>query len=148
VPAGPAPLAPARATGGLDLLRPATAVFAVALAVHAADHLRRGMDVVTTHVQWAGNLQLTLAVVTIALVWARHPAAPALAAAVGFASAVGFTAAHLLPDWGAFSDPFTGGEVAPHVTWFSWFAALFEIAADALLGVAGVRALRARPELA
>src|SRR5438105_2763259 len=29
-------------------------VFLVAVAVHGADHVRRGMDVVTTQVMWAG----------------------------------------------------------------------------------------------
>jgi hypothetical protein len=57
---------------------------------------------------------------------------------------VGFTAAHLLPHWSAFSDSFTGSEVAPHVTAFSWFAALFEIGADLAFGWAGLRVLRAR----
>jgi hypothetical protein len=126
-----------------DPLRAAAAVFAVALLVHAVDHLRRGMDVVTDEVRWAGNIQLALAVLTLALVFTEHRAAPVMAIVVGFGSAIGFTAAHLLPEWSAFSDSFTDAQVAPHVTWFSWLAALFEIFADVLLGAAGVHALRA-----
>jgi hypothetical protein len=93
---------------------------------------------------WAGNLQLLAAVVTLILVFRGHRWAPAAAVAVGFTSAIGFTAAHLLPHWSTFSDSFTGSEVAPDVTLFSWFAALFEIGADLAFGWAGLRVLRAR----
>jgi hypothetical protein len=127
-----------------DLLRVAAAVFAVALVVHGADHLRRGMDVLTGQVLWAGNLQIVMSVVTLVLVFRGHRWAPGFAVAVGFASAIGFSAAHLLPHWSAFSDAFTGAHHAPGVTVLSWFAAGFEIGAGLFLGVAGVRALRAR----
>ena len=125
-------------------LRYTGAVFLVALLVHASDHLRRGFDVVTDLVFWAGNFQLTMAVVAIVLVFTGNRWAPLLAVAVGFASAIGFTGAHLLPQWSAFSDPFTGAHVAPNVTGFSWFAALFEIAADLAFGFAGLSVLRDR----
>jgi len=134
---------PARTgSGGTDLLRIAAAVFAVALVIHGADHLRRGMDVITPEVLWLGNLQLVLSAVTIVLVFRGHRWAPGFAIAVGFASAIGFTAAHLLPHWSAFSDSFTGGHHAPGVSTYSWFAACTEIAAGLLLGVAGVVAAR------
>jgi hypothetical protein len=126
------------------LLRSTGVVFLVALLVHAADHLRRGFDVLTATVFWAGNFQLAAAVVALVLVFRGHRWAPAAAVMVGFASAVGFTAAHLLPHWSTFSDSFTGAEVAPDVTAFSWFAALFEIGADLAFGWAGLRMLRAR----
>jgi hypothetical protein len=123
-------------------LRIATVVFAVAVGVHGLDHLRRGVEVITTTVFVAGTIQLGLAVITIVLVFRRHPVAPAAAAVVGFTSAVGFIAAHLLPHWSSFSDAFTGDEVAPKVTAMSWGAALFEIGADLALGLAGVLVLR------
>lgn len=123
-------------------LRTATAVFAVALAVHAIDHQRRGLDVLPGAVLVLGNLQSLLAIATIALVALRHRWAPLAAAITGIPSAVGFTVVHLLPHWGALSDSFTGSHHAPGVTGFSWFAALFEIAADAWLGVEGVAAYR------
>jgi hypothetical protein len=126
------------------LLRVTGAVFLVALLVHAADHLRRGFDVLSPTVFWAGNFQLVAAVVTLVLVFRGHRLAPAAAAAVGFASAIGFTVAHVLPHWSTFSDSFTGSEVAPGVTAFSWFAALFEIGADVAFGWAGLRTLRGR----
>jgi hypothetical protein len=126
------------------LLRATAVVFLIALLVHAADHLRRGFDVLTPTVFWAGNLQLTLAVIAVVLVFRGHRWAPAAAIAVGFPSAIGFTAAHLLPQWSTFSDSFTGAHPAPDVTGFSWFAALFEIGADLAFGFAGVHALRTR----
>jgi hypothetical protein len=136
----------ARPTGlaraGSDPLRIAAVVFAIALAVHGADHFRRGMDVLTPEVFWLGNLQIVGSLITLVLVFRRHRWAPAFAVAIGFASAIGFSAAHLLPHWGAFSDSFTGGHHAPGVTAFSWFAAMFEIGAGLALGITGLRALR------
>ncbi|MEY2433617.1 MAG: hypothetical protein QOC92_3342 [Acidimicrobiaceae bacterium] len=123
-------------------LRSAALVFAAAVAVHGADHLRRGVDVVTTTVLAAGGLQFLLGAITVVLILRRHRWAARAAIAVGFASAIGFTAAHLLPHWSAFSDAFTGGHVAPKVTALSWAAALFEIGADIALGWSGVRVLR------
>jgi hypothetical protein len=126
------------------LLRITGVVFLIALLVHAADHLRRGFDVLTPTVFWAGNLQLTLGIVTLVLVFRGHRWGPAAAVAIGFTSAVGFTAAHLLPHWSTFSDSFTGAHPAPGVTGFSWFAALFEIGADLAFGWAGWRVYRSR----
>ena len=113
-----APTAPTPGTVGLarrspDPLRVAATVFAVALLVHGADHLRRGMDVVTPEVFWLGNVQLVLSLVTLVLVFRGHRWAPAFAVGIGFASAIGFSAAHLLPHWSAFSDSFTGAHHAP-----------------------------------
>src|SRR4051794_37534818 len=126
-----------------NVLRVAAVVFALALLVHGADHLRRGMDVVTAEVFWLGTLQLVLSAVTLVLIFRGHRLAPAFAVGVGFASATGFSASHLLPHWSAFSDAFTGAHHAPDVTAFSWLAAIFEIGAGLVLGVAGLRALRA-----
>jgi len=121
-------------------------VFAVALLVHGADHARRGIDELPAAVFWLGNLQTVGAIVTLFLVFTRHRWAPVAAIAIGFASAVGFTVVHLLPDWGALSDAFPGAESHAEVTGFSWFAALFEIGADVAFGAAGVQVLRRRRE--
>ena len=126
------------------ILRWAAAVFAVAVAVHGADHLRRGMDVVPRAVMVAGTIQLVLAAVTVALVFIGNRWAPHAAIAIGFASAAGFTAAHLLPTWGFFSDSFLNAPSSAHVTAFSWITAILEIAADVAFGLAGIAALRAR----
>jgi hypothetical protein len=122
-------------------LRRMAVVFLAAVVVHGADHARRGVDVVTAQVTWAGTIQFLLAVTAVVLVFRGHPWAPTVAAAIGFASAAGFIAAHLLPYWGSFSDPFTGSAVAPEVSTLSWLTALFEIGADIAFGWAGVRAL-------
>ncbi len=111
--------------------------------MHGVDHLRRGVDATTGVVLGAGTTQFIVAALAVVLVFRRHRWAPAMAAAVGMTSAVGFAAAHLLPHGSAFSDPFTGHPVAPHVNAYSWSTALFEIAADVAFGVAGLQVLRA-----
>lgn len=124
----------------------ATAFFVVALLLHGADHLRRGMGVVQPAVMVGGTVQLILAAVTVALVVARNRWAPHAAVAIGFVSAAGFTAAHLLPTWGFFSDSFLGAPPGARVTTFSWVTAIVEIAADLIFGAVGVLVLRARRE--
>jgi hypothetical protein len=122
----------------------ATVGFAAALGLHAADHLRRGMNVVPHAVMVAGTAQIVAAVITVALVLAGNRWAPYAAVAIGFASAVGFTAAHLLPTWGAFSDSFINAAPAARVTWFSWVTAVVEIGADLLFAVIGLAVLTLR----
>ncbi|MEV6557299.1 hypothetical protein AB0M22_16395 [Nocardia sp. NPDC051756] len=125
-------------------LRWAAAVFAVALLTHGADHLRRGMDTVSGTVMALGAVQFVLAVATIGLVFAGHRWAARAAIAIGFVSAAGFILVHIFPDWfGPFSDSFINPPAAAKVNGFSWFAAIFEIIADLLIGVAGLRARRA-----
>ncbi|MDO3645377.1 hypothetical protein [Nocardia mangyaensis] len=126
-------------------LRVATAVFAIALLVHGSDHMRRGMSVTSALVNALGTLQILFALLTVFLVFRRHSAAPRAAMLIGFASAVGFTVVHLFPDWfGPLSDSFINAPPQARVTAFSWFAALFEVAAGLAIGIAGTRALRAR----
>ena len=132
------------ATRDDQALRWTAVAFLVAVLVHGADHLRRGTDVVTTQVLSAGTIQFVLAVIAVGLVFRGHRLAPAAAIAVGFPSAIGFAAAHLLPEWGAFSDSFTGADVAPGVNALSWVTAVLEIGADLAFGAAGVVVLRAR----
>jgi hypothetical protein len=128
------------------LLRYAALVFALALIVHGADHLRRGIDVLTPEVFWAGNLQTVGALVTLVLVFTRSRWAPVAAVVIGFASAFGFTVVHLVPDWGVFSDAFPGAHADADVTALSWAAALFEVGADFAFGLAGLYVLHRRRE--
>ena len=138
------PVRPQTLHGGDRTLR-WTAVFAFAsLVLHAADHVRRGTEVVTRVVTTAGALGLVLAAVAVVLVFRGSRWAPHAAIAVGFPTAVRFSASHLLPRWSAFSDPFVGNNVAPGVTAFSWVTAVIEICALLAFGVAGVLALRSR----
>jgi hypothetical protein len=126
------------------VFRWSAALFAGAVALHTVDHLRRGMDIVPPAVMVAGMVQLIFAVATVGLVFLGNRWAPHAAIAVGFASAVGFTAAHLLPTWGFFSDSFINAPPSARVTWFSWVSAIAEIVADVIFGVVGVLVLRAR----
>ena len=125
-------------------MRWAAVFFAIALTLHTADHLRRGMDVVPPAVMTAGMIQGVAAALTVVLVFRGSRWAPHAAILVGFASAMGFSAAHLLPTWGAFSDSFINAPPAAGVTWFSWVTAILEILADLLFAAAGVAVLVAR----
>lgn len=142
----PHPSAPgseaAEVRAAAERLRGPGIVFAVALALHAADHLRRSFSTLTPEVLWAGNLQTVGAAATLVLIFRRHRWAPLAAIAIGFPSAVGFVAAHLLPHWSAFSDSFIGARPEAHVNAFSWLAAVGEILADLWLGWAGLQVVR------
>jgi hypothetical protein len=92
----------------------------------------------------AGMIQIALAAITILLVFLGSRWAPHVAVVVGFVSAAGFTAAHLLPTWGFFSDSFINAPLAARVTWFSWATAVFEIIADIVFGLVGLAVLRSR----
>ena len=74
-------------------------------AVHIVDHLRRGRAASPSELYWAGNLALVVQVAVITLIFTRHRLAPLAAAAAGFPLALGFFAAHWLPEWSALSDP-------------------------------------------
>jgi hypothetical protein len=126
----------------------ATVAFAIALALHGADHLRRGMDVVPHAVMVAGTVQIVFAVITVVLVFRGSSAAPYFAFWVGAVSAIGFTLAHLLPEWGFFSDSFINAPPEARVTWFSWVSALLEIVADTVLALAAYRLVRTRRVMA
>lgn len=113
--------------------------FAVGTAVHTFDHLRRGQGSVTEELYWLGNVALVVQVVVITLIVTRHRLAPLLAASFGLPLAIGFFAAHWLPEWSAFSDPlYENGAV------FSYVASTLEIGAALAVGAAGLAIVRAR----
>jgi hypothetical protein len=124
--------------------RTAAIVFAIAVALHTIDHLRRGMDVVPPAVMVAGMVQIVLAAATVVLVFRGSQWAPHAAIVVGFVSAAGFTAAHVLPTWGFFSDSYINAPPSARVTWFSWVTAITEILADIAFGLVGIALLRTR----
>lgn len=123
------------------LLRWATALYAVGLVAHTVDHLRRGVDVITPEVLWAGNVSTVAGVALIVLVYAKHRMAPAAAVAFGFSMALGVSAVHLLPHWSAFSDAFPGAHHTG-VTPVSWTVVLVEIVGGLAMGIAGARMMR------
>lgn len=126
------------------VFRWAAVFFAVAVVLHGTDHLRRGMDVIPPAVMVGGVVQIVFAAATVILVFAGSRWAPHAAVVVGFVSAMGFTAAHLLPTWGFFSDSFINAPPAARVTSFSWVTAITEIIADLLFAIVGVALLRRR----
>ncbi|MBW3668762.1 MAG: hypothetical protein KY443_06065 [Actinobacteria bacterium] len=121
------------------VLQSAAAVYFVGFMFHNGDHMRRGIDVVTRHVFWGGIAVGLATAFALALVVMRHPMASRVAVAVGFSTALGVTAAHLLPEWSAFSDSLPDGN--PDA--MSWAAVLAEIGGAFTFGVAGLYAWRA-----
>jgi hypothetical protein len=119
-------------------LRRAGLLFAAGFVVHNADHARRGLDAISDQVVWGGTVVAVLAAVVLTLVATRHPLAPFAAAAGGLAIAVGVSATHLLPEWGALSDPLPGGDVDA----LTWVAVLAEVVGAAVLGLVGLGIVR------
>lgn len=123
------------------LLAYAAALYAVAWAVHTGDHVRRGLDVVSSEVAVAGNIAAVLQLAVVASVFLRWRWAAVAAVAIGIPDAIGIAAVHLLPRWSSFSDAFPGAH-GTNVTAFSWFAAIVEVSAALLFGLAGAHAWR------
>ncbi len=123
------------------LLRYSAVAFIVAVAIHGADHAHRGAGVLTPQVRWGGLIQLVLGALAVGLVMRRHRWAAIAAMVVGFASALLFSSAHLLPTWGAFSDSYLTPAAGAGVSWFSWITAVLEVGGDLLFGWAGLNVL-------
>jgi hypothetical protein len=122
-------------------LRYAALLYALGLVLHTADHFRRGTDVVTNQVLWAGNLSTLLGVATVALVLMGHRLAPWAAALTGLPVALGVASVHLLPEWSAFSDAFPGAH-GTGVTAMSWTVVLIEIVGAFAMGIIGLSIVR------
>jgi hypothetical protein len=120
------------------LLRAVALGYAAGFLVHSVDHVRRGLDLLTPEVFWAGNASGAFAIVAIVLALVGHRLAPLLALAHGFSQALGVAAVHLLPRWSAFSDSLPDGGADA----LSWAAVLIEIAGALAFGAAGAYALR------
>jgi hypothetical protein len=120
------------------LLKLTALLYALGLALHTADHFRRGIDTVTHHVFWAGNLSTAMGVAAVVLILAGHRLAPMAAVAFGFPIAIGVAAVHLLPRWSVFSDSF----VDNRLSWMSWTVVTIEIVGALATGVVGWRITR------
>jgi hypothetical protein len=135
-----------RTRRGDPLLVAATTLYAVGLASHTADHVRRGTAVLSPEVFWLGIVSTIVSVLTIALIAARHPWGQTLAALIGLPVAAGVAVVHLLPHWSVLSDAFPGAR-GTGVTAMSWTVVLLEIAGAAAMGVAALRLeLRRSPQ--
>ena len=115
-------------------------LFALGSAVHLADHLRRGQGSVTDELYLAGNLALIVQVAVITLVLVRHEVAPLAAAVFGPSLAVGFLAAHWLPEWSSISDPVWAIDDLPAL---SYAASALEVVGALAVGLTGLAVLRA-----
>lgn len=82
---------------------------------------------------------MLLAAVAITFILTRHPVSPAVAAAVFPAIAIGVTVSHMLPGWGALSDPLL---VDSNTDAWSIIAASGEIVAAAILGVVALSIMK------
>jgi hypothetical protein len=116
----------------------ATAMYCVAFLVHNADHARRSVAASPEPVVWAGTMVAMLTAVIVTLVVVDHHYAALAAATGGAAIALGVSLSHLLPKWGALSDPLPGGNLDA----LTWVAVLLEIVGAVLLSTAGFRRLR------
>jgi hypothetical protein len=76
---------------------------------------------------------------TLIAVVRRSKMAAGAAVVVGFGTALGFIAVHVLPDWGTFSDGYLGAGVDE----LSWLSVGIEIVISTWLGVAGLVAMSA-----
>jgi hypothetical protein len=124
----------------LDALQMASVAFVAAILLHGADHIRQGTGRLTTEVFVGGAVVAMLGFSTLAMTLAHHRRAPLFAAIVGFYTALGVSASHVLPHWSAFSDSYTN-QVDADV--LSWAAVLTEIGAAIVLGIVATRRLRA-----
>jgi hypothetical protein len=123
------------------LLKYCALFYALGLALHTADHLRRGLDVVTPQVLWAGNVSTLIGITTVVAVILGHRYGPMLAAVTGLPVGLGVAAVHLLPKWSALSDTFQGAH-NNGVTALSWTVVLMEIAGALAMGVVGFLIVR------
>lgn len=123
------------------MLRWTTVAFVVGSLVHAADHQRRGMDVLTTAVQVLGYSGFVVTAAITVAVFRRHPLAPVIAASGGATLVLGFLAVHWLPDWGPLSDTLLTGDP----DWRSRAASLLEIVTAATMVAAAMMQLRRHP---
>ena len=122
-------------------LRWAGLLFAAGSAVHIVDHLRRGQGSITEPLYWAGNLATIVQVAVITLILTRHRIAPLAAVAGGLPLALGFLAAHWLPEWSPLSDPVWEIDSLPAL---SYAASTLEIAGALAIGIAGLAIVRRR----
>src|SRR5437588_11686105 len=119
----------------------AGAFFAVAVVVHGADHLRRGVGAISRDVFWLGTAGIVLEVAVVVLISQRHRLAPLAAAVVGFVLATGYVSVHFLPARSWASDSFVS---ASRVSPLSWTAASLEVVAAVALAATGLVVLRQR----
>ncbi len=108
------------------------------LVVHALDHALRQEAAVPGGTAAVGAAGFVTVLLVLALAAAGHPLAPAATAFVGLATAVGFVAVHVLPDWGPFSQPYPDIPVDD----LSWAGMIVPAVAGLIVGAIGLSRLR------
>ena len=108
--------------------------------LHDLDHARQVREVEPL-VALLGLVGVFSTLVALGLAIARHALAPLASIVVGFGTAIGFFAVHVLPDWGPLADGYPDLPVDA----ISWIAAIIPIFVGIWVGVAGLRASRERP---
>ena len=128
-------------TAETSALRLTGALWALAIVVHAGDHLRRGFDASPGVVIGLGTAAFVLQGLAIGAALLRDSRAPLLAVAVALPNVLGVVAVHLLPHWSFLSDSFP--DHAPGTTAFSWVTAIAEVATGLAFAYAGLGTMRA-----
>ncbi len=119
-------------------LRAANLALIGLLVVHTLDHVLRQSAPVPAAAAAAAAAGFVAAGAALALSQARSRWAPVATALVGLATAIGFVAVHLLPEWSAFSQPYADIDVDA----LSWIGMLVPAAAAAGIGTLGLRAMQ------
>jgi len=117
----------------------AATFFTAAVLLHNLDHLRRGAEGLHGDVFLAGTLSMVLEVGVVAAVFVRHRAAPLAAAVVGFSLAAGYVFVHFTPARALLSDSLLSWSMP-----ISIVAATLESVSAVILGIVGLRVVRAR----
>ncbi len=108
------------------------------LVVHTLDHVLRQDAPVPAATAFAGLAGIVAAVFALGLALAAHRLAPAGTAFVGIATAVGFVAIHVFPEWSVFSQPYADIDADA----ISWTAMIVPAVVGVGVGAIGVRAAR------
>ena len=105
------------------------------LVLHSLDHIVRQTASVPAEAAVAGTVGLGASLGALALAMSGSRWAAAATALVGLATAVGFVAVHVLPEWSVFSQPYADIDVDA----VSWVGMLVPAAAAAGVGTLALR---------
>ncbi|MGH2829332.1 MAG: hypothetical protein ACRDJM_02500 [Actinomycetota bacterium] len=118
----------------------ANLVLLALLVLHDVDHVaNQPARHLAAAVVATGLLGIASVAGAAALSVRRHALAPLATVAVGVGNVAGFALVHLVPRWGAFSDPYS--EFEPNA--LSWALIALPMLAGLVAGLAGLRAVSA-----
>ena len=120
------------------VLHGAAWLFLAGFVVHNLDHARRGLGRRPPGSCGPARVVAMVAAATLTLVLTSHRLAADAATVAGASIAIGVSATHLLPSWGALSDSLPDGSVDA----LTWLAVLAEVAGAVALAAAGFVVLR------